>query len=179
MFSIAIASSFRSFGRRSVVCVPCVLHGTARIDVGPDVRLGPGSFVQTIESGHVRLGAFVRCTGTLSLSAASRIELEDHVLLGRNVLIVDHNHARANPAVPIRLQGVEGLAPVLIKRGAWIGDGAKVMPGVTIGRNAVVAAGAVVTRDVADEAVVGGVPARPLEAREVAAGPTSSSATQA
>jgi acetyltransferase-like isoleucine patch superfamily enzyme len=51
-------------------------------------------------------------------------------------------------------------APIVVKKGAWLGAAATVMPGVTIGENAVVAAGALVTRDVPDNAVVGGVPAR-------------------
>jgi acetyltransferase-like isoleucine patch superfamily enzyme len=52
------------------------------------------------------------------------------------------------------------LNPVIIKRNAWIGAAATILPGVTIGENAVVAAGAVVTKDVAPNTIVGGVPAK-------------------
>jgi acetyltransferase-like isoleucine patch superfamily enzyme len=51
-------------------------------------------------------------------------------------------------------------APIVIRKGAWLGAGVSVMPGVTIGENAVVAANAVVTSDVPDNVVVGGIPAR-------------------
>lgn len=53
--------------------------------------------------------------------------------------------------------------PILIKRNAWIGAGATILPGVTIGENSVVAAGAVVSKDVPDNVVVGGVPAKILK----------------
>jgi acetyltransferase-like isoleucine patch superfamily enzyme len=52
------------------------------------------------------------------------------------------------------------LAKIVIKKNAWIGAGATILPGVTIGENAIVAAGAVVTKDVFDNTIVGGVPAK-------------------
>jgi acetyltransferase-like isoleucine patch superfamily enzyme len=53
--------------------------------------------------------------------------------------------------------------PILIKRKAWIGVGATILPGVTVGENAVVAAGAVVSKDVPDNTIVGGVPAKVIK----------------
>lgn len=60
----------------------------------------------------------------------------------------------------IRLQGDSFIGAVVLQEGCWIGVGAVILPGVTIGRNAVVAANAVVTHNVPDRAVVGGIPAR-------------------
>jgi acetyltransferase-like isoleucine patch superfamily enzyme len=60
-------------------------------------------------------------------------------------------------------------APIVIKKGAWLGAAVSVMPGVTIGENAVVAANAVVTRDVPDNTVVGGIPAQVI--RNIDKGP--------
>lgn len=54
------------------------------------------------------------------------------------------------------------VKPVVIRCNAWIGAGAMILPGVTVGENAIVAAGAVVTKDVPDNAVVAGVPAKVL-----------------
>ena len=82
------------------------------------------------------------------------ITLEDHVLIGPKVNLITTNH----PLNPAERQATYSL-PILIKKRAWIGVGATVLPGVTIGENAVVAAGAVVTKDVADNTVVGGIPA--------------------
>ncbi len=83
------------------------------------------------------------------------ITLEDHVLIGPKVSLITENH----PLDPTDRRALL-CKPIVIKRNAWIGAAATVLPGVTIGENAVVAAGAVVTTDVPDNAVVGGVPAK-------------------
>lgn len=83
------------------------------------------------------------------------ITIEDDVFIGPNVNLVTENH----PEEP-GLRHHVYARPILIRCNAWIGVGAIILPGVTVGRNAIVAAGAVVTKDVPDNAIVGGVPAR-------------------
>lgn len=83
------------------------------------------------------------------------ITLEDGVFIGPGVKIVTENH----PEIP-ELRHRLLVKPVMIRSNAWIGAGAIILPGVTVGRNAIVAAGAVVTKDVPDDAIVGGVPAK-------------------
>ncbi|MDE5625758.1 MAG: acyltransferase [Muribaculaceae bacterium] len=76
-------------------------------------------------------------------------------MLAANVQILSNNH-------DLRDREVITLAPVRICRGAWIGAGATILPGVTIGENAVVGAASVVTRDVAPNTIVAGNPAKLL-----------------
>lgn len=83
------------------------------------------------------------------------ITIEDDVLIGPNVNLITENH----PLDPTRRKEMI-CKPVTIKRNVWIGAAATILPGVTIGENSVVAAGAIVTSDVAPNSVVGGVPAR-------------------
>ncbi|TCD08464.1 sugar O-acetyltransferase [Pedobacter frigidisoli] len=83
------------------------------------------------------------------------ITIEDDVLIGPRVNLVTENH----PLDPADRRTLI-TKPIIIKRNAWIGAGATILPGVTIGENAVVAAGAVVSRDVAPDTIVGGVPAK-------------------
>lgn len=83
------------------------------------------------------------------------ITLEDGVLIGPGAKILTEGHPE-QPDMRRTLQ----TQPVVIRRKAWIGAGAIVLPGVTVGENAIVAAGAVVTKDVPDNAVVAGVPAK-------------------
>lgn len=83
------------------------------------------------------------------------ITVEDGVLIGPNTNIITEGH----PQDPDSRHGLFGR-PVVIKRNAWIGAGVTVLPGVTIGENAVVGAGSVVTKDVPDNAVAAGNPAR-------------------
>ncbi len=83
------------------------------------------------------------------------ITLEDHVLLGPKVNLITENH----PVDPANRRALI-CKPIVIKRNAWIGATAIILPGVTIGENAIVAAGAVVSKDVPANTVVGGVPAQ-------------------
>ncbi len=83
------------------------------------------------------------------------ITIEDNVLIGPKVNLITENHP-LNPNDRTSLI----CKPIVIKRNAWIGAAATILPGVTIGENAVVAAGAVVSKDVPANTVVGGVPAK-------------------
>ena len=83
----------------------------------------------------------------------------DDVMLGPGVLITTATH----PKEPeLRKKGWESAHPVIIGNNVWIGMGAKILPGVTIGDNAIIAAGAVVTKPVLPGTTVAGVPAKPL-----------------
>lgn len=85
------------------------------------------------------------------------ITIEDGVFIGPEAKILTEGHPE-QPALRHTLQ----TEPVVIRRKAWIGAGAIILPGVTVGANAIVAAGAVVTKDVPDNAIVAGVPAKIL-----------------
>jgi acetyltransferase-like isoleucine patch superfamily enzyme len=83
------------------------------------------------------------------------ITIEDNVLIAPRVNLLSEGH-------PLSPNERHSLVPgrIHIKQNAWIGAGTTILPGVTIGENAVVAAGAVVSKDVPDNAVVGGIPAK-------------------
>ncbi len=83
------------------------------------------------------------------------IYIGDGALIGHNVVLATLNHAMS----PSR-RGTMVPAPIRIGKNVWIGSNAAILPGVTIGDGAIVAAGAVVTRDVPENAIVGGVPAK-------------------
>ncbi len=83
------------------------------------------------------------------------ITIEDDVLIGPKVNLITENHPlNPNDRKTLLCQ------PIVIKRNAWIGAAATILPGVTVGENSIVAAGAVVSKDVADNTIVGGVPAK-------------------
>jgi acetyltransferase-like isoleucine patch superfamily enzyme len=83
------------------------------------------------------------------------ITIEDNVFIAPKVSLFSEGH-------PTSIEDRHSLIPkaIHIKKNAWIGAGATILPGVTIGENAVVAAGAVVSKDVADDTIVGGIPAK-------------------
>ncbi|RZJ29369.1 MAG: sugar O-acetyltransferase [Flavobacterium sp.] len=83
------------------------------------------------------------------------ITIGDNVLIGPKVNLITTNH----PIDPAQRRATISH-PITIKNGAWIGVGATILPGVTIGENTIVAAGAVVTKDIPDNVVAGGIPAK-------------------
>lgn len=92
------------------------------------------------------------------------ITIEDDVsLAGRNILL-----AHSDPTLPIREEKLiePKIAPIKVERGAWVTAGVIILPGVTIGKNSVVAAGAVVTKDVPPYTIVAGIPAKVIKKLE-------------
>lgn len=107
----------------------------------------------------IQLGKNVFINHACSLLDMGGIIIEDDVLIGPRVNLTTENH----PLDPSDRRALV-TKPIIIKRKAWIGAGATILPGVTIGENAVVAAGAVVSKDVPANTVVGGIPAKFIKA---------------
>ena len=103
---------------------------------------------------RVKFGKGVFINHSAILSASGGIEFEDGVMSAPGLRIATINHDMNERHTKYT------YGKVLVKKNAWLGMNATICPGVTIGEYAVVAAGAVVTRDVPDYAVVGGVPAK-------------------
>lgn len=121
-------------------------HVMGPTKIGKDCMLGQSVFV----ADQVTIGDRVRIQNHTNVSR--HVTLEDDVYVGAGVQFCNSVHPRADQTDP--------LAPIVVKRGASIGSNACLMGGVTIGEDAVVGAGAIVTRDVPSGATVVGVPAR-------------------
>lgn len=126
-------------------------------------EIRPGVYV--VACSKVSLGQRVSLRPGTMLFADPRengagITIEDDVLIGSSVHFYVNNHCFDDTNKPIIDQGHYPSKPILVKRGAWIGAASVILPGVVIGRNAVVGAGAVVTKSVPDSVVVVGSPAR-------------------
>ena len=112
----------------------------------------------------VTIGRRFYCNHNLFVQGAGGVRIGDDVIIGPNVSIFSENHEFRSRDIPINQQGTR-RAPVLIGNDVWIGAGATILPGVTVGNGCVVAAGAVVTKSFPDFSVVGGVPARLISSR--------------
>ncbi|NDV84018.1 sugar O-acetyltransferase [Bacteroides sp. 51] len=104
---------------------------------------------------HIKIGKNVFINFNCTLLDLGGITIEDNVLIGPNVSILSEGH----PTLPINRHSLIPKS-IHIKKNAWIGAGATILQGVTIGENAIVAAGAVVSKDVPGNAIVGGIPAK-------------------
>ncbi len=126
-------------------------------EIGDESRIG--SFVEI--QRRARIGR--RCKISSHTFICEGVEIEDEVFVGHGVVFINDKFPRATTAEG-RLQTDDDwqAIPTVVKRGASIGSGATILCGVTIGENAIVGAGAVVTRDVAGGATVVGNPAGAL-----------------
>lgn len=115
-------------------------------DISPNIRIGNNSELGT------------RCL------IQSGVAIGDDVIMGPDVKIYARNHGFDRLDIPMRLQG-ETAKETVIGNDVWIGANVLIMPGVTVGNHTILAAGAIVTRDVPDYAMAGGNPARIIRMR--------------
>jgi acetyltransferase-like isoleucine patch superfamily enzyme len=121
--------------------------------VGEGFRLIPPFFTDC--GRNIRIGARVFINQNCTFYSLADITIGDDVLIGPNVSLITSAH----PVAPSQRRAFLVGKPIAVERGVWIAAGATVVGGVTIGENAVVAAGSVVTRDVPANTLVAGNPA--------------------
>ena len=160
--------AFRRFGRGSIMAFPPgSVFGEDGIEIGEDTLIGQQvSLSAGALPGQDLLQLTVLAIGDRCvigrgshIVAHESVEIGDDVWTGPYVYITDQNHGYEDPDTPIGRQFPVNR-PVRIGSGSWLGAGAIVLPGASIGRNVVVAAGSVVRGTVPDHCVVAGVPAR-------------------
>lgn len=140
-------------------------------DADTTLHIGAGAIIgrNTILSckgGQLAIGARANVSVNCTLISETELTIEDKVLVaGHCYVIAGGNHGLDQVDVPILEQPLEQQGGVRIERYGWIGAAAVVLDGVTVGHDAVVGAGAVVTRDVQPYAIVGGVPAKMMRDR--------------
>src|SRR4026209_941218 len=115
-----------------------------------------GAFVE-VQSG-AKIGS--RCKISSHSFICEGVTIEDEVFVGHGVMFINDRYPRATAGDRLQTEADWKVVPTIVRRGASIGSGAVIMCGVTIGPSAMIGAGAVVTGDVAESAVVAGVPAR-------------------
>jgi UDP-2-acetamido-3-amino-2,3-dideoxy-glucuronate N-acetyltransferase len=120
---------------------------------------------------ETKIGAFVeiqknsvvgkRCKISSHSFICEGVEIGDEVFIGHGVMFTNDSYPRATTAEGrVQTEADWKVLPIRVRRRASIGSNATILPGITIGKNAMIGAGAVVTRDVPDHAIVVGVPAR-------------------
>jgi acetyltransferase-like isoleucine patch superfamily enzyme len=154
-------------------------HSELRL-IAPDVKLGARVKIHAFTNLYgctidddTKIGAFVevqkgvaigrRCKISSHSFICEGVTIEDDVFIGHNVTFINDRYPHAtNGAGALATEQDWTCMPTRVQRGASIGSGATLLCGVTVGENAMVGAGSVVTRDVPAQAVVAGNPARPL-----------------
>ena len=158
----------RRWAKRFIGSIPGRIGSSIRrrayafLSCGSDVFLCEGLWVEYPQ--RLSLGNHVGINQDCFINAGGGVSIADWVLIGPRVTIYSQNHDTSRVDVPLALAS-DVKAPVVIGEGAWLATNCTVLAGVSVGKGAVVAAGAVVTNDVPDFAIVGGVPARVIGMR--------------
>lgn len=165
LYTLAVRGSFAHWGRHSRLGRGAMLVGPGLVQVGNRVHVGRRAWLNAKDdrgdgAPTLSIGDGTYIGRDAQINAWRSVHIGRDVLIADRVFISDADHNCADAAKPIRLQGDRFVGPVELHDGCWIGIGAVILPGVTVGRNAVVAANAVVTRDVPARVIVGGVPAQ-------------------
>jgi acetyltransferase-like isoleucine patch superfamily enzyme len=135
-----------------------------RVELGRWSWLGHGTKVRCHE-GHVSIGAKTVLGQECTISAFQDISIGRECVIADRVMLIDFDHGVVDVERPIREQGIY-KRDVRVGHNVWIGYGACILRGVTVGNNAIIGTNSVVTSDVPDNAVVGGVPARVIRTRK-------------
>jgi acetyltransferase-like isoleucine patch superfamily enzyme len=166
LFTLILSSSFFSIGDGTIVVPPIRFENLAQISLGKNVLIMRDCWIQVISVNEksrdpvISIGNNVIIGMGATISGIRRIVIEDFALFARNVYISDHGHEFHDIERPISLQGIRKIDDVKIGYGAWLGQNVVVLPGVSIGRNAVVGANSVVNSDIPDYCVAVGSPAK-------------------
>jgi acetyltransferase-like isoleucine patch superfamily enzyme len=133
-------------------------------EFGNNVKIATHCAIFSREAGYcgiLNIGNGCHIGDNTIIDVCGNITIGNEVAIGPNCVIYSHDHNYALLDMPAWKGGLI-VKPVIIEKGAWIGSGVTILPGVTIGLRAVVAAGSVVTKDVPQNTVYGGVPARQI-----------------
>jgi acetyltransferase-like isoleucine patch superfamily enzyme len=136
----------------------------AKLRIGRWAWIGHGSKIR-VHEGEVSIGAKTVLGQECTISAYQSVSIGRECIVADRVMLIDFDHGTIESERPIRLQGIY-KRDVRVGHNVWIGYGACVLRGVTIGDNSIIGTSSVVTHDVPETAVVAGVPARVIRMRE-------------
>lgn len=134
-----------------------IIYGFFLKKVGQDFRVGKNVYISGMN--NIEIGNNIHLNHNCYLAGMGGITIEDNVLFSPNVKIFSFTHNYHNKKTDIILQGFK-CEPVKIGKGSWLCADAVILPGINIGVHSVIAAGSVVTKDVPNNCLVGGVPAK-------------------
>jgi acetyltransferase-like isoleucine patch superfamily enzyme len=160
------------FGARLQTDGLCFICPGVKLEIGPDATLTIGRWAWLghgckirVHEGEVIIGAKTVIGQECTVSAFKHVSIGRECIIADRVMLIDFDHGVTEVERPIRSQGIY-KREVNVGHNVWIGYGACILRGVTVGDNAVIGTSAVLTRTVPANAVVGGVPARVIRMRE-------------
>jgi len=164
-----IKNSLESCGHKCFIFWSASFVCPSRIKIGNNVVLRERAWLTAVKDkgsvGYISLGSECHVGKDVIISSAYKVTIGKGVTFGGRSMVMDNNHRFDDPYVSVMDQGLSGSS-VVIEDYVWVGGHAIVLPGVRIGQGAIVAAGAIVTKDVPAYSIVGGVPAKVIGQRK-------------
>lgn len=170
IYSEWIKYEFHSCGKHCFFGKFTTLYGGKYIDIADHVTMGRGLVIEVYDeymdqhfTPSVKIGNFVNIGDHSHLSCINNITIKDNVRMGRKVFVTDNAHGASDRSLldtRPNIRPLQSKGPVVIEENAWIGEMSCIMPGVTIGRGAIIGANSVVTKDIPPYCMAAGVPAR-------------------
>jgi len=176
VFSSYHALRFRKRGEICKLDFPFTIRGPEKIEIGENFSAERNFVLEAI--GHfgseyfdpvIVIGDNVKIMRDCHIGCINKISIGNNVLIASRVFITDHNHGEANrfnAQIPPLERKLHSNGPIVIQDNVWIGEGAVILSNVRIGMGAIIGANSVVTKDVPNYAIVGGVPARILRSMD-------------
>ena len=176
LYTLWIKNYLGSVGEHSIICKSCCLQGGGQknIAIGDYTTIQSNTIFgcwikygnQEFPNASITIGSHC-CIGEHNhITACNKITIGDGLLTGRYVIISDNSHGGLSEdesaIIPVK-RDLKSKGEIVIGNNVWLGDKVAVLAGVHIGNNVIVAANAVVTKDIPDNCIVGGVPARTIK----------------
>jgi acetyltransferase-like isoleucine patch superfamily enzyme len=165
---------FENIGKKSFIASPNYIFNHKYMIIGDSFRANRNFRIEAHDSYQgerftpkIIIGNNVSFETDCHIACINKIQIGNNVLFASGVFITDHFHGRTDSLKDLSTPPVQRLlyskGPVLIKDNVWIGQNVSIMPNVSIGHNAIVGANSVVTKDIPDNAVAAGNPAKILK----------------
>lgn len=156
-------------GNNAFVKYPVYSYGEEYIKITGIMSSEPGLRIECIDkyegqtfTPELLIGNNVSFNYRCHVGCINKIEIGDNVLIGSNVLITDHSHGNISPSelkISPRKRPLFSKGPVKIEDNVWIGENCVILPGVTVGKNSIIAASSVVTKSIPSNSLAAGNPA--------------------
>jgi len=165
-----------------IIELPRKVANPERITIGSNVSLGPGCLLAAMThyptawmknpdleldnqqfDSRIIIGNNVTATERLQVAACSEVNIGNDVMFASNVHINDSMHGYGRTDLAFKYQPLQGIAPIKIRQGCWIGQNVVILPGVEVGEFSIIGANSVVTRNVPARTIAAGSPARAIK----------------
>lgn len=165
-----VIKQLKAYGKNPVINFPITTHGLKYISFGDNInicsRLRLEAYDKHLNNTYIPeiiIGDNVSIGYDCHIGCVNKIIIGNNVLFASKIFITDHFHGNTEQNainLPPNLRPVLSKGPVIIEDNVWIGEGVAIMPNVTIGENSIIGANSVVTKDIPQNSVVAGNPAR-------------------